>query len=82
MRAGTTSGLDIYVVCKSPPDFPGKFTCRRHTINRGGDGGTEISPEVLVAERIEPIRAEMKQRGLYRLPRFPNDDPVIVECWL
>ncbi|WFU51157.1 hypothetical protein [Sinorhizobium terangae] len=48
----------------------------------GGDGGTESSSEVLVADRLEPIRAEMQKQGLYRLPRFPNDDPAVVECWL
>ncbi|MDW9600173.1 hypothetical protein GOA86_17605 [Sinorhizobium meliloti] len=84
MRAGTTNGLDIYVVCHDASDFPGKYTCRCQTIYHGGGniGGSEISLEVLVADRIEPIRAEMRRRGLYRLPRFANDDPVIVECWL
>lgn len=82
MMSGTTSGLDVYVVRRDASEFPGKYTCRCHTVKRGGSFGIEISAEVLVADRIEPIRAEMKNRGLYRLPRFPNDDPTVVECWL
>ncbi|WP_085035002.1 hypothetical protein, partial [Ensifer aridi] len=61
---------------------PGRYTCRCQTVLHGGEGGTETSPGVRVVDRIEPIRAEMRKRGLYRIPRFPTDDPMIAECWL
>lgn len=32
-------------------------------------------------DSLEEARAKVPE-GLYRMPRQPGDDPVIVECWL
>jgi hypothetical protein len=73
-------GLEIWTVCFNPSDFPGKYTCRRSTVM--GKGETKVDPDCYVAERLITIRREMMRRGLLRMPRNEEDDPVIVECWL
>jgi hypothetical protein len=72
-------GLEIWTVCFNPSDFPGKYTCRRTTVHKGA---SVVDPECYVAERLITIRREMMRRGLTRLARNEEDDPVIVECWL
>ncbi|MGZ2472322.1 MULTISPECIES: hypothetical protein [Sinorhizobium] len=73
MRAGTTNGLDINVVYHDALGLSGQIHMRCQTIYHGGGniGGSEISLEVLVADRIEPIRAECGDGALSVAP-FPE----------
>lgn len=70
--------LSQWVVCWSPADYPGKFTVRRHFIEAGGHWPTD---EGYVSSNIRWIRCLMEYMGLFRMPRDPDDDPVIVEVW-
>lgn len=71
--------MSQWVVCWSPADYPGKFTVRRHIIGRGWHKPTD---EGYVSSNIEWIRELMLRKGLARMPRQPEDQPVIVEVWL
>jgi hypothetical protein len=73
------SALEIWTVCFNPSDFPGKYTCRRQTVM---GGAINADPDCLVADRLITIRRQMIRRGLTRMPRYEDDDPVIVEVWL
>ena len=71
--------LPIWTVYDHPKDFPREFVARKSLIS---NGVTVVTDEVLVSPKLRDLRDEMERRGLYRLPRFDNDDPIIVECWL
>lgn len=71
--------MSQWVVCWSPSDHPGKFTVRRHFVDAGGHWPTN---EGYVSSNIEWIRRVMQYKGLACIPRFPEDNPVIVEVWL
>lgn len=71
--------LMIWTICENPRDFPGKFTARPSAIRKSG---AEMQQQVLVADRLEPLREKMIEMGLTCLARHPTDDPVIVEVWL
>lgn len=74
------SVLNNYVVYKNPSDYPkGKFVVRVHEV---GPSGVKVRLAAhAVADTLEAARASIPL-GLYRMPRFPEDDPVIVEVWM
>jgi hypothetical protein len=72
--------LAIYTVYASPRDYPGEYVARRSLIDPAGS----IEPDREICARshsLTMLRAALPP-GLYCLPRNPNDDPAIVECWL
>jgi len=72
--------MPMWVICKNPSDYPGKFTARLHII----DFDTKQSiptKEMFVADTLDEAR-ELIPQGLALIPRYPNDDPVIVETWI
>lgn len=71
--------LAIWVVCRNPADYPGKFTVRRQWPTAKG---IIFDDEVMACDRLITIRRRMISMGLYRLPRQPGDSPVILETWL
>lgn len=81
-RETTFSRLDrhlpIWTVCKGPKDFPNGFTVRLHLVV-----GPRTFPtaKVLRAPSLDAIR-DLLPRGLTRISRHPDDDPVIIESWL
>lgn len=72
----------IWVVYDHPIDFPDQFVARKFLgINPTDD---YYSDKSLAAVR-EWIYSEASKCGLgqpYRMPRHPNDDPVILETWM
>jgi hypothetical protein len=81
MQAGLLDNAIVqYVVCRSPADYPGMFTCRRHFIVRGGQ--IYVDQHVHVTPHLIGIRRPLIRAGLHRLPRYPDDNPVILEVWL
>lgn len=66
--------IDIWVIYKHPKDFPNKYVVR-HWINENP------TKTMYTANTLEEIRKKIPQ-GLTLLPRFPQDDPKIVEVWL
>jgi hypothetical protein len=79
MSDAVPDALSIWVVCENPSDAPGLFTVRRHVAYGPQAGPTD---EGFACAALEPIREEMRRRGLVRMDRYPNDLPVIVETWI
>lgn len=76
-----SDSLAMYVVYRSPSDYPGEYVVREWEIDaKGGKAGVLVAraPSLEAARRII---AEAFP-GLVMLPRQPGDDPVIVETWL
>lgn len=70
--------MEQWVIYKSPSDFPGLYVARLWTID---GGGVRMTQTIKTSGTLTGIRA-MLPPGLYRLERFEDDDPCIVEVWL
>ncbi len=80
-RERTDPILTMYVVTKNPIDFPGKIVVRRHDVF---DGLVAVEDDpFIVHTHLPSVQRQLKMtHNLYRLPRDPNDDPVILEVWV
>lgn len=70
--------MSQWVIYKHPRDYPDKFVMRRWNITAGMMMATE---EMATADTLSEIRKHVPP-GLFRLARFEDDDPCIVEVWL
>lgn len=70
--------LSLWAITENPSDFPGKFVARRFII---GAGVYAVTVDHHVADTLEDVRA-MLPGHLVRLPRDPDDEPIIVESWI
>lgn len=75
----TGNELEIWTICYSPSDFPGKYTLRRHVI---AAGLTFVDESCIISDALEPLRARMRARHRHCLGRSDDDDPVIIESWI
>ena len=66
--------LPMFVIYQNPPDLPYPFCARLFF----SDHATLY---VVAAPSLEEIREKLPP-GLFPLPRFKEDDPVIVEVWV
>ena len=74
-----TDRLYIWVIYHRPLDFPDvPYVARRQWV-RGDE--IEYDPDHFEADTLEEIRAKIPW-GLVKIGRYPDDDPVIVECWM
>lgn len=64
----------IYCIYDHPLDFPDKYIARLWN-------GPLPTSTTLEADTLEAIREKLP-KGLSLVPRMPNDDPVIAECWV
>lgn len=71
--------LDMWIVYDHPRDWPEYFIARRWSV---GKGGMRAHGDLLMHKEIATLRHELQHRGLYRLERSEEDDPVIMEVWL
>lgn len=71
--------LSMWTVYERPRDYPEHYVARRWE----NVGGREPVPttDVFVAASLAEVRALLPP-GLHCIPRFPDDQPVIVEIWL
>jgi hypothetical protein len=67
-----------WVIYDHPRDYSDKFVARLWKVSAGRMIATE---EMHLADTLEEVRGKVPQ-GLYRLARFLDDDPCIVEVWL
>ena len=72
----------MFVIYRYPSDFPESYVCRRHVIVDGAHDPVMDRVPLIIAPKVELIRAALERRGLYRLKRDNADDPVILEVWL
>ena len=74
-----TNTLCIWVVYEHPSDFPEWYVARRWELGSAGEVKTD---ETIMGRLLSEVRARLESRGLTMIPRFLEDDPVILECWL
>jgi len=67
-----------WVICDHPRDYPDQFVLRRWDIIGSIPVPTD---EIFLAKTLPEIRAKIP-RGFYRLERFEDDDPCILEVWV
>lgn len=71
--------LEIWTVYARPKDDPANYVARLFLVT----GGTTITTnETIRSPELAEIRKAMQEKGLTRLMRQTEDDPVIVENWL
>jgi hypothetical protein len=78
MAEVTEQHLEIWTVYDHPSDYQDKFVARKSLVTAQG---SIMTHEMFVADSLVEIRMLLPP-GLARIPRYENDDPVIVECWL
>lgn len=80
------AALRMFVVYGSPRDFPGEYVVREVRVLARARGGIEHGAIVARGPTLGAVRRQLldseRGPGLYRLPRNPDDDPVIVEVWI
>jgi len=74
----TGQGLEIWTVYDRPLDYPASFVARKSVV---GASIVTVTHEMFTADTLDELRALLPQ-GLYRVHRFAQDDPNIVEVWL
>lgn len=72
--------LETWTLYDNPKDMPGYFVLRRFVVTK--EGAVLASPEAYWCRDAEPLRAEMRKRGLCCMGRSHSDEPPIVETWL
>jgi hypothetical protein len=89
----TTPVLTVWVIYRSPRDYPGKFVLRAQDVFRGNPEPVPRK-ECQVCDSLEEARRALPQMQMYeedgrtygaepyRLDRHPEDDPTIVETWI
>lgn len=71
--------MSQWVIYNHPRDCPDKYVMRRWEILQSAE--LVVTGDTVQADTLEEIRLSVP-RGLYRLERFKDDDPCIVEVWL
>ena len=72
--------LTQYVIYQRPRDFPDGWVVRRHHVVHNANGPMHDIYSC-VCDSLNEARACVPS-FLYRMDRFPGDDPAIVEVWL
>lgn len=75
------SVLTVWVIFKSPSDFPGLYVLRGQDVVPG-QSEPAMHVECITCDTLAPLQAWCEERGLYRMDRQAGDDPTIVEVWL
>jgi hypothetical protein len=73
--------LSLWTIYDHPSDIPEPFGFAVREWKVTTDGDSYADSRVQFALTLEDARA-LVPPGLYRLPRDPGDDTVIVETWL
>jgi hypothetical protein len=71
--------LQLWTVYDRSPDYPQHYVARLSLVNASDIANTE---HLLVSSDLLAIRAQLLARGLHRIARHPDDQPLIVEVWL
>jgi hypothetical protein len=67
--------LVMWVIYKSPADYPGSWVLRAHDVPGGPHKNCEVCSSLEEARALIPI-------GLIRVNRWPEDESQIVETWM
>lgn len=69
----------MWVVYDSPTDYPCQYVARRFVVVAGKEDPV-ITQDMRVSGSLDGVRRQIPP-GLFRMPRFSNDDPCVVEVW-
>jgi hypothetical protein len=72
------SVLVQHIVYFNPSDYPGKYVIRKVFIE---DGKIRLDKNEIYVTSYALVK-EFIPKGLVRISRHPDDDPVIVETWI
>ncbi len=73
--------LDMWTIYDSPRDHPEGLIARRFEIGRGAE--PRATQDTLTAATLMALREKLRAKGMVApLPRYPGDDPHIVETWI
>lgn len=70
--------MSMWVIYARPRDYPTQYVFRLWEMR---DMKMIATDQMALADSLKDIR-EMLPPGLFRLSRFINDDPCMVEVWL
>lgn len=73
------SGLQMWTVYDHPADAPYSYLARLSVIEKGY---SVITDTMMCTPDLLELRQWLQELGLFRMDRFPHDDPKIVETWL
>lgn len=68
-----STGLPMWTIYDHPRDYPHCYVARLFINDRPSNA-------VMTHATLQGLRAQLPP-GLFRMPRTPEDDPVIVETW-
>lgn len=74
-----SDALRMWTVYDHPKDYPNNYVARMFLVM---DGETRATDELMVCPELEPIREQLRARGLFHFTRWTSDDPVILETWM
>lgn len=77
--------MTMWVIYDHPADFPDAWVALQWVFEVGkgaADNTYKPSSIILIAQKLDTLRAKMLELGLVSLARDPSDDPCIVEAWL
>jgi hypothetical protein len=75
------NNMNLYTVYESPSDYPDNFVVRRWEIV-APDNVPVAKNVVIIGQNLDIIRKELREMGLFRIPRDVSDDKKIVETWV
>ena len=76
--------MDMWVIYNHPKDYPNNFVVRLWKIENAQVTHVVISPSidnVKLTTTLKEARAAVP-KGKTKIPRYDDDDPVIVEVWI
>ena len=73
--------LQIWTIYDRPSDHPSNFVARLSLVG-GKTGVPEVTEHLLVSTDLDALRHHLMALGLTCIPRYPEDEPHIVEVWL
>jgi hypothetical protein len=78
MAEQNSSAMDdddsVWIVYESPPDFPDKYVARRLQLSRP-------TSDFVVGDTLIDVRSKLP-KGLFRIERSAQDDPLVRESWI
>lgn len=77
-RPAPENASQMWVIYERPRDYPEHYVARLFYITTAG---ILAEPTAHIADTLEDARLYVPQWAV-RLPRYPNDEPQIVESWI
>jgi len=81
MNSPMDTVLSIWVVFDHPRDFPRHVVVREQRIVRGMREPVSAAVGCLY-DTVDAAMKDWARRGLYWMPRYADDDPIIVGVWV